>query len=386
MDTQHDNALAHALAAIPGPVPPSGVIHIVIPHTNRFTVVGNHLAQHAGLSLVAIGIGVHIQSLPAGSEISIKTLAARFPEGEVKIACALRELEAHGYLRRTRVRLAKGRVATRTVFCNQPGAVLRGAVVPGAPGAPGAPVVAAAVRNPAPAPALVREHLHVPEPEPTRVPEPARVREPEPARVPEHLRVPEPEPIRVPEPTRVREPEPGLAPEPARVREHLRVREPEPTAVAGARPAPVRLPAPTAPKQPRRPLPHPHALTPERRQAASALLADLRRHAVELVLSEEAVEELVPGVAAWLERDATTDAIRHALTADLPKPLKHPARLLRHRLTTLLPPPLPGVHDLTAPRRAPVTPFQTCDGCERAFRSHEPGHCRDCRAPYGEAV
>ncbi|MFE0693765.1 hypothetical protein [Streptomyces sp. NPDC058869] len=359
MDTQHDNALAHALAAIPGPVPPSGVIHIVIPHTNRFTVVGNHLAQHAGLSLVAIGIGVHIQSLPAGSEISIKTLAARFPEGEVRIACALRELEAHGYLRRTRVRLAKGRVATRTVFCNQPGAVLRGGVVPGAPGAP---VVAAAVRNPAPAPALVREHLRVPEP--TRVPEPARV----------------------PEPTRVREPEPGLVPEPALVREHLRVREPEPTAVAGARPAPVRLPAPTAPKQPRRPLPHPHALTPERRQAASALLADLRRHAVELVLSEEAVEELVPGVAAWLERDATTDAIRHALTADLPKPLKHPARLLRHRLTALLPPPLPGVHDLTAPRRAPVPPFQTCDGCERAFRSHEPGHCRDCRAPYGEAV
>ncbi|XUZ28865.1 hypothetical protein ACQVDT_29995 [Streptomyces sp. RMIT01] len=327
MDTQHDNALAHALAAIPGPVPPSGVIHIVIPHTNRFTVVGNHLAQHAGLSLVAIGIGVHIQSLPAGSEISIKTLAARFPEGEVKIASALRELEAHGYLRRTRVRLAKGRVATRTVFCNQPGAVLRGGVVPGAPGAP---VVGAAVRNPAPAPARVTE--------------------------------------------------------PARVPEHIRVREPEPTAVAGARPAPIRLPAPTAPKQPRRPLPHPHALTPERRQAASALLADLRRHAVELVLSEEAVEELVPGVAAWLERDATTDAIRHALTADLPKPLRHPARLLRHRLTALLPPPLPGVHDLTAPRRAPVTPFQTCDGCERAFRSHEPGHCRDCRAPYGEAA
>ncbi|OSC74699.1 hypothetical protein B5180_11495, partial [Streptomyces sp. BF-3] len=90
---------------MPGPVPPSGVIHVVIPHTSRFTVVGNHLAQH-----------VHIQSLPAGTEVGIKTLTARFPEGEVKIACALRELEAHGYLRRTRVRLTRGRVATRTVF------------------------------------------------------------------------------------------------------------------------------------------------------------------------------------------------------------------------------------------------------------------------------
>ncbi|WP_432008342.1 hypothetical protein [Streptomyces parvus] len=330
MDTQHDNALAHALAAIPGPVPPSGVLHVVIPHTSRFTVVGNHLTQHTELSLVAIGIAVYIQSLPAGAEVSIKALAARFPEGEVKIACALRELEAHGYLHRTRVRLARGRVATRTVFCNQPGAVLRGGVVP---------VAGLAVRSTTPAPTLVREHIHVPEP------------------VPEATAVPEePRPV----------PEPVLVPEAAH--------------------PPVRLPLRTAPTQPRRPLPRPRALTPELRQAASALLADLRRHAEELVLSEEAVEELVPGVAAWLERDATTDAIRRALTADLPKPLKHPARLLRHRLTALLPPPLPGVHDLAAPRRTPVTPFQTCDGCERAFRSHEPGHCRDCRAQYWEAA
>ncbi|MFF8966395.1 hypothetical protein ACF1BK_27020 [Streptomyces globisporus] len=337
MDTQHDIALTHALAAIPGPVPPSGVLHAVIPHTSRFTVVGNHLAQHAELSLVAIGIGVHIQSLPAGSKVGIKALAARFPEGEVKIACALRELEAHGYLHRTRVRLAKGRVATRTVFCNQPGAVLRGGVVP---------VVGPAVRSTRPAPALVREHLRVPEP--TQVPEPTAV--PDPRLVPEA--VPVPEPVPVPE-----------APH-----------------------APVRLPSRTARTQPRRPLPHPHVLTPELRQASSAFLADLRRHAEELVLSEQDVEELAPGVAAWLEREATTDAIRRALTADLPKPLKHPARLVRHRLTALLPPPLPGIHDLALPRRAPVTPFQTCDGCERAFRSHDPGHCRDCRAQRWEAA
>ncbi|MDX2405357.1 hypothetical protein NJO91_19820, partial [Streptomyces microflavus] len=49
--------------------------------------------------------------------------------------------------------------------------------------------------------------------------------------------------------------------------------------------------------------------------------------------------------------------------------------------TVLLPPPLPGAHDLAPPpaRRNPVTPFQTCDGCERAFRAPTPGHCRDCR-------
>ncbi|MFF0503640.1 hypothetical protein ACFYUH_08570 [Streptomyces fimicarius] len=359
MDTQHDIALTRALAEVPGPLPPSGVIHVVIPHTGWFTIVGNHLAQHAELSLTAIGIGVHIQSLPAGSKVGIKALAARFPEGETKIASALRELENHGYLHRPRMRLANGWVVTRTVFHNQPGAVGRGGAV-----------VGPEVRGAAPAPTVARK--------PTAVPEPAHVREPTPA----------PEPDRVPEPVRV----PGLAPvpEPGHVPGLTPVPEPiaalEPIPLPEGPHAPARLPSRTAPKQPRRPLPHPRALSPELRQSASTFLADLRRHADELVLSEEAVEELVPGVAAWLERDATTDTLRHALTADLPKPLKHPARLLRHRLTALLPPPLPGVHDLAAPRRAPVTPFQTCDGCERAFRSHRTGHCRDCRAQYGEAA
>ncbi|MFI5827426.1 hypothetical protein ACIA6C_09200 [Streptomyces sp. NPDC051578] len=88
-------------------------------HTRRFTVVGNHLAQHAEMSLVAIGLALHIQSLPAGSRIGIKDLAARFPESEHRIARALRELEV--YLARTRVRLPGGQVVTRTVSYNRPG-------------------------------------------------------------------------------------------------------------------------------------------------------------------------------------------------------------------------------------------------------------------------
>lgn len=287
MDTQHDIALTRALAEVPGPLPPSGVIHVAIPHTSRFTIVGNHLAQHAELSLTAIGIGIHIQSLPARSKVGIKVLAARFPEGETTIAAALRELEAHGYLRRTRVRLAKGRVVARTVFCNQPGAVGRGGAV-----------VGPAVRSIGPAPTLVREHIRVPEPEPTAVPE----------------LTPVPEPTSVPEPTPV--PEPTAVPKAVPV--------PEPRPVPEAPHAPVRLPARTAPKQPRRPLPHPRALTPELRQAASALLADLRRHTEELVLSEQDVEELVPGVAAWLERAATTDAIRRALDRRSPEAAEAP--------------------------------------------------------------
>lgn len=316
MDTQHDIALTHALAEVPGPLPFSGVIHVAIPHTNRFTIVGNHLAQHAELSLTAIGIGVHIQSLPAGSKVGIKALTARFAEGETTIAAALRELETHGYLHRTRERLPNGRMTTRTVFCNQPGALSQSGAVAPVTVAP-VPVVTPVVPAPVvPAP--------LPPPEPTPVPEEAH--------------------------------------------------------------PPVRVPSRIAPKPPRRPLPQPRELTPELHRAASALLADLRRHAPELALSEDDVEELVPGAAAWLERGAHPDAIRRALTTELPQPPKYPVKIVRHRLTVLLPPPLPGAQELAPVHRTPVTPFQTCEGCDRAFRSPAPGHCRDCRAQYWEAA
>ncbi len=65
MDTQQNTALTRALAEVPGPLPTSGVIHIVIPHADRFTIVGNHLAQHPDLSCTAVGIAVRIQSLPS---------------------------------------------------------------------------------------------------------------------------------------------------------------------------------------------------------------------------------------------------------------------------------------------------------------------------------
>ncbi|OIJ98174.1 helix-turn-helix domain-containing protein [Streptomyces monashensis] len=99
-----------------------GLIHHNTRHTTRFTVIGNHLTQHPDLSLLAIGLACHIQSLPKGARVDIKTLTARFPEGATRIAAALRELEAHGYLRRERARIPGGRIVTRTISCNQPAA------------------------------------------------------------------------------------------------------------------------------------------------------------------------------------------------------------------------------------------------------------------------
>ncbi|WP_409059174.1 helix-turn-helix domain-containing protein [Streptomyces sp. SYP-A7185] len=138
MDTQNPSAPSRAQSALGGNQPPSratrhprshphrtaarpaGVAHENTRHTTRFTVIGNHLTQHQELSLLAIGVGCHIQSLPAGVRVDIKSLAARFPEGATRIAAALRELEAHGYLRRERERTPAGRIVTRTISCNQP--------------------------------------------------------------------------------------------------------------------------------------------------------------------------------------------------------------------------------------------------------------------------
>ncbi|MEU9333921.1 helix-turn-helix domain-containing protein [Streptomyces sp. NPDC048290] len=101
--------------------PRHGLNHDNARHTTHFTVIGNHLAQHKELSLLAIGLACHIQSLPQGARVDIKSLTARFPEGAARIAGALRELEQHGYLHRTRLRTPSGQIVTRTTSCNRPG-------------------------------------------------------------------------------------------------------------------------------------------------------------------------------------------------------------------------------------------------------------------------
>ncbi|MEU7283062.1 helix-turn-helix domain-containing protein [Streptomyces sp. NPDC045431] len=290
MDTAQVSAPSRASSRVPGRIAAFGVTHVKTVHRSRFTVVGNHLAQHREMSMAAIGLAVHIQSLPEGAKVGIKALAERFPDSEARIAETLRELEEFGYLERTRVRLPSGKLVTRTVSYNQPRAV-------------------SAPQEPEPVPP-------VPEPEP------------------------EPES------------EPAPAPEPA----------------------PVKAPPP--------PLPQPQAHDLERHRLATDLLAGLRRHEPRLLLAEQDVRRLAPAVAAWLERDADPDAVRQALTANLPAQLKQPAGLLAHRLTALLPPPLPAAPP--GPNRP--DPLQNCDTCDRAFRSPEPGDCPGCRTRFANAA
>ncbi|WP_405502877.1 hypothetical protein [Streptomyces anulatus] len=173
MDTQQVSA--------PSRAPSSGVVHINIRLTDGYSIISNRLSQHRDMSLLAIGLGTHIQSLPAGRRIGVKALAAIFPESEARIAAALRELEHHGFLRRIRERVQGGRVATRTESYNHPEAAARRAI-----------------------PQLLRvpESKPVPVPVPVPVPEP----EPEPAPVPG----PDPAPRLVPSAAAPKPPPPPL--------------------------------------------------------------------------------------------------------------------------------------------------------------------------------
>ncbi|MFC5187119.1 helix-turn-helix domain-containing protein [Actinomadura harenae] len=131
-------------------------------------ILPNALTQHATLSLQARGLAAYLLSLPDGTDISIRALAARLPAGEIAISRALRELENAGYLTRQRVRGPHNRISTVTTMRDVPAADLR--VSPEAPAA--APEASPAPAESTPEPA----HPSEPEDEPAApcAPKPTR--------------------------------------------------------------------------------------------------------------------------------------------------------------------------------------------------------------------
>ncbi|WP_199820398.1 helix-turn-helix domain-containing protein, partial [Streptomyces rimosus] len=126
----------------------------------RFTIIGNHLAQHRRLSATAIGIATYVQSLPDGTPVDIRTLARRFPEGRDRISAALRELEKYGYIKRVKERLESGTFVTVTYSYANP----EPAQEPDAAGTPAACETASAPRLPGQRPPKQRKRLRAPGP------------------------------------------------------------------------------------------------------------------------------------------------------------------------------------------------------------------------------
>ncbi|MFD6324841.1 hypothetical protein ACFWOL_18680 [Streptomyces sp. NPDC058442] len=172
-------------------------------------------------------------------------------------------------------------------------------------------------------------------------------------------------------------PDPDDPPEPPRPRKPPTV--PQATALAPT-PAPAPVPQEGAPEPDCEATESPAPALADADPKAIAVLASLRRVDPRLVLSEREAVRLAPAVTAWLAAGVAPSQITAHLTTRLPDHfLTRPAGILAFRLReTPLPAPPPVPLSL-APDRPAVLPFQTCDGCERAFRAPQPGHCRDCR-------
>ncbi|MFE2062166.1 hypothetical protein ACFXDH_07130 [Streptomyces sp. NPDC059467] len=170
------------------------------------------------------------------------------------------------------------------------------------------------------------------------------------------------------------------------------------------------VPEPPEPPKPRRPREQPAATTTHTQAAththepaeaeaetpasladadprAIAVLTALRRVDPRLILSGREAARLAPAVSEWLAAGIDAPRLTEFLTARLPDRFRaRPAGILAFRLreTPLpAPPSLPSERATDGPA---VLPFQTCDGCERAFRAPEPGRCRDCRSGDGLRV
>jgi len=354
MAEQKINAALRPIQALRRSTTHSGVTHVRTYQSGQYVVVGNHLAQHSQLSLTAIGLATHMMSVPEGTPVDIRSLAERFPEGRDRIAAALRELEAHGYLERVREHTAAGRLITRTYVHHAPVAVAAAA----------APPLRVAARPAA-------SH---------RGAERRAGTETHPPAVPEEDDQPA-----CPQPSS----ETPSSETPSSETPSSETEEPVPAAAASpAAPATTETMEATAEHAavPPAQLSHEHAARDRRYDKAVALLAGLRRTDDRLILSRRDVERLVPAVTAWFDSGASAAVIHQALTGGLPVDLRNPAKLIAYRLAELLPMPLPARPAPSSDGAAPgqesrrPDPFQTCDGCERAFRAPHPGLCRDCRA------
>ncbi|WP_406726757.1 hypothetical protein WJ438_21980 [Streptomyces sp. GD-15H] len=178
-----------------------------------------------------------------------------------------------------------------------------------------------------------------------------------------------------PQPDPDPDPHPGGPPEPPkppRPRKSPAAEHATPFSAAVLEAAPAPAPAPDRPEK--------HASLSDADPQAVAVLTSLRRVDPRLVLSEREAVRLAPAVTEWLAAGVAPSQITAHLTARLPDHfLTRPAGILAFRLReTPLPAPTPVPLPPT-PDRPAVQPFQTCDGCERAFRAPEPGRCRDCR-------
>ena len=78
---------------------------------NSYTVVNNAVVRDTSLGATERGVLLTMLSLPEDWNFSIKGLAKLFPDGERKIATALKKIEEAGYLKRERIHSKDGKIS-----------------------------------------------------------------------------------------------------------------------------------------------------------------------------------------------------------------------------------------------------------------------------------
>lgn len=92
-----------------------------VERTKDYTVMSNHHLKDTGLTLKSKGLLSMILSLPDDWNYTTRGLASICKEGVDAIGAALKELETAGYIVRTQLRDARGRISdTEYVIYEQP--------------------------------------------------------------------------------------------------------------------------------------------------------------------------------------------------------------------------------------------------------------------------
>lgn len=90
-------------------------------HAGNFTQIPNSLIRNEHLSLKALGVIVHLLSLPPGYRISLEGLCAARKEGETAMRTAIQQLERLNYMRIVRERSASGRfIHSKWIVSDEP--------------------------------------------------------------------------------------------------------------------------------------------------------------------------------------------------------------------------------------------------------------------------
>ena len=90
-------------------------------HAGNFTQIPNSLIRNEHLSLKALGVIVHLLSLPPGYRISLEGLCAVRKEGETAMRTAIKQLESLNYMRIVRDRSASGQfIQSRWIVSDEP--------------------------------------------------------------------------------------------------------------------------------------------------------------------------------------------------------------------------------------------------------------------------